>query len=131
MHEREREWMLTELARRDVGESGAPLRDADEATIRSLQAELATLVDQLRQPPPIDDFAEESDCRRATEMVERLADPPERLADRAAPQRIGPYEVLTKLPQGGMGMVYQAVHTKLKRVVAIKILPTRACLKLM
>ena len=37
--------------------------------------------------------------------------------------RIGPYEVAGPLGAGGMGEVYRATDTKLKRQVAIKILP--------
>jgi Tol biopolymer transport system component len=37
--------------------------------------------------------------------------------------RLGPYEVLTPLGAGGMGEVYRATDTRLKRQVAIKILP--------
>ena len=37
--------------------------------------------------------------------------------------RVGPYEVVAQIGAGGMGEVYQATDTNLKRAVAIKVLP--------
>ena len=37
--------------------------------------------------------------------------------------RLGPYEIAAQIGEGGMGEVYQATDTNLKRSVAIKVLP--------
>jgi serine/threonine protein kinase len=41
----------------------------------------------------------------------------------SAGTRLGPYEIVAKLGEGGMGEVYRAKDTKLNREVAIKVLP--------
>lgn len=50
-----------------------------------------------------------------------LIDP---LADPSAREQFGQYRVLERIGQGGMGTVYRAVHRRLDKPVALKVLPT-------
>jgi serine/threonine protein kinase len=41
--------------------------------------------------------------------------------------RLGPYEIIAQIGVGGMGEVYRAMDTHLKRAVAITVLRLRKC----
>ena len=41
-------------------------------------------------------------------------------------ERLGVYQILHPIGQGGMGIVYRALHTRLQRDVAIKVLPAES-----
>jgi serine/threonine protein kinase len=103
--------------------------------LRSLQAlsgaEADPLVAGLRGCSAAPALAED-EARRAVALVEALADPDATVlppARRTEPgvatrpcERVGPYELLEPLGQGGMGSVHKARHVHLNKIVALKLL---------
>ena len=119
-------------------ESGAKLLPSD-ATVKNINAELETYLADLRQPRPHDEYADESACERVLQMVQTIGREPSNPGDKTMLTQmesaststadalslisLGNYELLSKIGEGGMGAVYKARHTKLDKIVAIKVLP--------
>ncbi|MDB5338984.1 MAG: pknB 1, partial [Planctomycetaceae bacterium] len=106
---------------------------AANSTVQGVMAELDTLTEQLRKPTSPSPFESESACERAVDLVKNVGrdasvgtiqQARQEQAEPIGPGRLGQYQLLKKLGEGGMGAVYKAMHTKLQKVVAIKVLPT-------
>ena len=101
------------------------------------QAELATLSDhedtliaQLRGSPASDPYLDEPECEAAMARARAVAagaDAIGPLSQEASevsfPRQLGEYCLIERLGVGGMGTVYKVLHSKLDRVVALKVLP--------
>ncbi len=96
-----------------------------------------TLVSNLRQPREPDPYAQEPKLREVLAVVQAIGRDPSFIGTGPGIDRpdasaspfsedlgaIRDYQLLAKLGQGGMGTVYKALHRKLEKVVALKVLP--------
>lgn len=81
------------------------------------------MVDQLRKTDP--DSCSAAESAHAASLVEPLADrvpPPPSRPSGVSMRALGQYDLLEKLGEGGMGVVYRARHRLMEQVVAVKVL---------
>ena len=123
---------LAEHLSPSAGQSIGRENQKERSTARDMADEFDTLVALLRQSAPSDTFSTESACERAVEAIRHMGRTPNPSdlgpaisTDDEAPalRALGQYQLLEKLGEGGMGTVYRALHTRLEKVVAVKVLP--------
>lgn len=103
-----------------------------QGTIVTLSTTDDTLLSNIRSPLDDDPYEQESACRNALAAIAVIGRDPSfavgatykvTVNEQEELGTVREYRLLAKLGQGGMGAVYKALHTKLEKVVALKVLP--------
>jgi serine/threonine protein kinase len=99
------------------------------ASVADEKGTLEGLRDTLKESAT-DPFAADPEYRRMERQAYRLfgtethiLGPGETTPERAPLRVLGHYQIVEKIGQGGMGAVYRALHMRLKKTVALKLLP--------
>jgi serine/threonine protein kinase len=133
-------YLLGELAGNEtrVLSGHLELCDRCEGVLHALEAEFEPFVERVRSSVDLsaDRYRQESGCREAVQALARLAadgrsdsgvqtraplDGPH--ASIAQPTQVRDYLIVEEIGHGGMGRVYRAIHTRLNKSVALKLLP--------
>jgi len=102
-----------------------------EDTVRELETVADDVIQQLRTPAAPGHFEAEPGCRDLVSVVAAIGrdlsiEPTAAATQQDAEPDLGvirDYQLLSQIGAGGMGAVYKALHTRLQKVVALKVLP--------
>ena len=95
------------------------LRRGETPTVAEYAEAHPELADEIRDVFPSIQMMEQLALRRQQQRTANQSPPGAAVSD---PERLGDYRILRRIGQGGMGIVYEAIHESLGRHVAVKVL---------